>query len=130
MSGRVFVRIAAIVLGANAIGFGIFCLPAIRNLLAGRGIPYVMGFPAYGRGPFEQHGLRTSVPLLMGFLAVCAVEAVSGWMLWVGDRSGAFLALATLPFGAIYWWGFALPLAPIAVGLGTVFLLLGWSSLR
>jgi hypothetical protein len=39
-------------------------MPAIRNLLAGRDIPTVMGFPAYGRGPFELHGIPTTVPLL------------------------------------------------------------------
>ena len=54
------------------------CLQAIANLLSGRDIPYVMGFPAYGRGPFERYGLPTTVPLLVGFLAVCLLECLSG----------------------------------------------------
>lgn len=129
MNGRVMIRIAAVLLWVNAIGFGVFCFPAIRNLLAGRDIPYVMGFPAYGHGPFERHGIRTTVPLLLGFLAVCTLEGVAAWLLWSGSRSGAILALTTVPFGAIYWWGFALPYAPIVVGLSTIFMVLGWKSL-
>lgn len=69
-------RVAAILLWITAVGFGIFCLPAIRNLLAGRDIPYVLGFPAYGRGPFERVGIPTTVPLLTGFLLVCILVSV------------------------------------------------------
>jgi hypothetical protein len=44
-------RVAAVLLWINGAGFGVFTLPAIRNLLTGRGIPIVMGFKAYGGGP-------------------------------------------------------------------------------
>jgi hypothetical protein len=67
-------RVAAVLLWISGIGFGIFCIPAIRNLLTGRDIPYVMGFPAYGRGPFERVSLQTTVPLLTAFLIVCILE--------------------------------------------------------
>jgi hypothetical protein len=39
-------RAAAILHWSTAIGFGVFCFPAIRNLLIGRDIPIVLGFPA------------------------------------------------------------------------------------
>ena len=94
-------RIASILMWMTGVGFGVFCVPAIRNVAAGRDIPIVMGFPAYGHGPFEQHGVPTTVPLLVGFLLVCALECVSGWLLWNGQRSGAILALLLLPAGAI-----------------------------
>jgi hypothetical protein len=123
-------RVAAILLWFNAVGFGIFCVPAILNLLRGRAIPYVMGFPAYGEGPFEQIGLPTTVPLLIGFLLVCILEGVAGWWLWNGYKSGAILALALLPVGAIFWWGFALPIPPILALMRTLLILLNWQSLH
>jgi hypothetical protein len=123
------VKVASILLGITAVGFGVFCLPAIRSLLAGRGIPIVMGFPAYGDGPFERVGIRTTVPLVAGFLAVCILEGVAAWLLWGGHRSGAILALVTVPLGAVYWWGFALPIPPILVGISIVLVLLSWGTL-
>lgn len=123
-------RLAGILLLINGVGFGWFCIPAIRNLLTGRDIPIVMGFPAYGRGPFERVGIQTTVPLLAGFLLVCTLEAVAGLLVWGGSRGGAILALALLPAGAIFWWGFALPFGPVFALLSTIFLLLGWGSLR
>ena len=50
MSAPALLRVAAILHWFIAVGFGVFCVPAIRNLLSGRDIPTVMGFPAYGRG--------------------------------------------------------------------------------
>jgi hypothetical protein len=123
-------RLAAILLLISGVGFGVFCIPAIRNLLIGRDIPMVMGFPAYGRGPFERNGISTTVPLLVGFLIVCILEVVAGMLVWGGSKVGAILALALLPAGAFFWWGFALPFGPIFAFLGTILILLGWQSLR
>jgi hypothetical protein len=111
-SGLIELRAAAILLWLNGIGFGVFCIPAIRNLSMGRDIPIVMGFPAYGRGPFERIGIPTTIPLLAGFLLVCTLEVVAALLLWGGSKVGAILALALLPAGAIFWWGFALPFRP------------------
>jgi hypothetical protein len=123
-------RAAAILSWVGGTGFGVFCLPAIRNLLAGRDIPMVMGFPAYGGGPFERLGFHPSVPLIAAFLVVCILEDVAGWLLWGGNRSGAILALVLLPFGAVFWWGFALPIPPVLAVVRTALLLAGWKSLR
>lgn len=98
MTVNIGLRVAAVLLWLNGVGFGVFTLPAIRNLLLGREIPVVMGFKAYGGGPFERHGLPTTVWLLAAFLLVCVTECVAGWLLWSGHRSGAALALALLPF--------------------------------
>ena len=124
------IRTAAILLWFTAVGFGEFCVPAIRNLATGRDIPFVMGFPAYGRGAFERHGIHSTVALIGGFLLVCMLEGVAGWLLWRGYKSGAILALALLPAGAIYWWGFALPFPPIFAVVRTVLIVLVWRSLK
>jgi hypothetical protein len=47
----------------NRRGFWRVLRPAIQNLLLVRDIPMVMGFPPYGRGPFERVGLPTTVPI-------------------------------------------------------------------
>lgn len=123
-------RISAILFWISAVGFGVFCLPAIRNLLTGRDIPTVMGFPAYGRGPFERIGIPTTVPLLAGFLLVCILEGVAGVLLWLGSKAGAVLGLALLPAGELFWWGFALPFGPLFALVRTILIVLGWRSLR
>ena len=130
MTVPAFLRIAAILHWFIAIGIGVFCIPAIRNLLSGRDIPIVMGFPAYGRGPFERVGLPTTVPLLAAFLLVCILEAVAGYLLWGGYRAGGVLALILLPVAGIFWWGFALPIPPIFAVVWTVLILISWPALR
>jgi hypothetical protein len=123
-------RVAAILLWSIAVGFGIFCLPAIRNLRTGRSLPIVMGFPAYGRGPFERTGIPTTVPLLTAFLLVCILKAAAGSLLWGGRRLGAFLALGLLPIGEIFWWGFALPIPPFFALIWSILILKNWRALR
>jgi hypothetical protein len=126
----VLLHVAAILHWIIAVGFGVFCVPAIRNLLSGRDIPIVMGFPAYGRGPFERVGIPTPVPLLAAFLLVCILETVAGFLLWRSSMAGAVLALVLLPVGGVFWWGFALPIPPIFALVWTILILLSWQALR
>jgi hypothetical protein len=130
MTTLALLRVAAILHWFVAVGFGVFCFPAMRNLLIGRSIPFVMGFPAYGRGPFERIGIPTTIPLLAAFLLVCVLEAVAGSLLWGSYKSGAVLALVLLPVGGVFWWGFALPIPPIFALVWTMLILLGWQTLQ
>jgi hypothetical protein len=130
MINLTLLQAAAILHWITGIGFGVFCLPAIRNLLLGRPLPIVLGFTAYGLGPFERVGIPTTVPLLAAFLLVCILEVVAGFLLWGGYRSGAILSLVLLPAGGIFWWGFALPIPPIFAFFWTIFILLGWQKLQ
>lgn len=130
MTSLDLLRVAAILHWFIAIGLGVFCFPAIQNLMLGRDIPIVMGFPAYGRGPFERVGIPTTIPLLVAFLVVCVLEVVAGYLLWGGYRSGAILALVLLPLGAVFWWGFSLPIPPVFALIWTVLILLGWQALQ
>ena len=123
-------RIAAILLWFNAIGFGLPCLLAIYHLSTGHGVPTILGFPAYGAGPLERLGVPTSIPLVTAFLVVCALEGQAGYLLWGGHRPGAVLALALLPAGAVFWWGFALPIPPLLALIRTILILPNWSSLK
>jgi hypothetical protein len=130
MTIPVFLRVAAILHWIVGAGFGVFCIPAIRNLLLGGDIPIVMGFPAYGKGPFERNGIPTTIPLLAGFFLVCILQVAAGFLLWGSYRSGAVLALVLIPVGAVFWWGFALPIPPVFALFWTILILLNWQVLR
>lgn len=121
-------RIAAVLLWLNGVGFGMFIPAAIQAVGAGRPLPMVLGFKAYGGGPFE--GSPAMVPLLAAFLVVCVLEVVAGLLLWGGSKAGAVLALALIPVGAFFWWGFFLPLAPIGAVIRAILIVAAWSSLR
>ena len=129
MTYQLFFQAAAIFVWVSAVGLGIPCIMAIRNLRAGLGIPFVFGFPAYGGGAFERRGLQTTIPLIAGFLLVALLEAVAGWLLWHGQRLGAITSIALLVPGAVYWWGFDLPYPPIAAVARVVLIVLAWPSL-
>jgi hypothetical protein len=123
------IRAAAVLLWVNGLGFGVCCLPGISNLFLGREIPMILGFPAYGGGPFERHGIPTTVPLLLGFLLVCVLEVVAGWFVWQGSLAGGILALVLIPLGAVFWWGFALPIPPMLAVARTALIVMSWRNL-
>jgi hypothetical protein len=66
------------------LGFGLPCAYGIWHLSTTGEVWKLLGFPAYGRGSFEATGIRTTVPLLVGFLVVCGLEVITGWQLWRG----------------------------------------------
>lgn len=72
--------------------------------------------------------MTTSVPMLVGFIAVCVAECVAGWLMWGYSRSGAILASGLLPFGLIFWIRFSLPFGPILAIGRTALILMSWSS--
>lgn len=129
MNALLPLRVAALLLWFTGIGFGVPCLMAVQSLRAGRGIPRLFGFPAYGEGPFEQHGITTTIPLLFAFFLVCVLEIAAGVPLWSGRKIGALLALGAVPFGAVFWWGFALPFPPLFALARTVLIIASWRSL-
>jgi hypothetical protein len=129
MTVSISLRIASVLVWISALGLGIPCLMAIKNLSAGHGIPFVFGFPAYGGGGFERHGIITTIPLLIGFLIICIAEAYSAWLLWGGDKTGAILALFLVVPGSVYWWGFDLPYPPAAALIRTILIVFSWTSL-
>lgn len=108
-----------------ALGLG-FGLPAIVGTLhfaqAGEVWTFI-GFPTYGGGPFEQLGIETSVPLLIGFVLVCLVEVAVGLMLLRGVPHAATVSYVLLPFELAFWIGFALPFGP-PLGIARTSLLL------
>ena len=105
------------------LGFGLPSVFAILHFARTGKVWTFLGFPTYGGGPFERIGLATSLPLLVGFLAVCVAEVVVGVMLLMGASRAPKLSHALLPFEFFYWVGFALPAGP-PLGLVRTMLLL------
>lgn len=121
--------VAAVLAVISGLGFGLPGLYAIWNMIQGRGIAYVMGYPTYGGGTFEHFAIKTTIPLIVAFVLVCATECVAGWMLWNGDKGGAVLALALLPIELTFWIGFSLPFGPLLAVPRTVLILIAWTAL-
>lgn len=117
-------RAAAILAWISGAGFGVPAVFGLRYFAQHHEVWTFMGFPTYGGGPFERLGIPTSVPLLAGFIAVCAVELLVGVLLWSGRPIGLWIAIGLLPFELIYWIGFALPFGPILGAIRTIPLIL------
>lgn len=128
--GRGWLRAAAACSWFTAVGFGGPCAWSIWTLADTGTVPTLLGYPTYGGGPFEDLGFTTTVPLLAGFLATCLLEAYAGVRLWGGHPDGAALALVALAPGALYWWGFALPVAPVVAVVRTMCVAVGWQARR
>jgi hypothetical protein len=126
------IRLAAVLFWGVAAGFGLSAIPVARYLVVHGELPTVplLGFRAFGGGFFERLGTEPFVWLLVAFFALCVGEALAGWLLWSGARSGGVLGLALLPVGAVFWLGFALPIPPIVAAVRTVLVIVGWNSLR
>jgi hypothetical protein len=94
------------------IGFGVPCAVGIAHFIRTGGVWRFLGFPTYGGGPFEQVGLRTSVPLLAAFLAVCLAETALAGLIWTDHPAATRTSHAILPLEFAFWVGFALPVGP------------------
>lgn len=111
---RPAMRTAAVLSWMLGLGFGLPCVYGIWHLARRGEIATFLGFPTYGRGPFESAGVPTTIPLLTAFLMVCSGELALGWLLWRQRRGGAVLAIVLFPLEMVFWVGFALPFGPVA----------------
>jgi hypothetical protein len=123
------IRAAAVLHVFNGLGFGAFVPFSIARLVRRGEILKVFGLPTYGEGPFQQRGVETTVPLLVGFLLINVLLVVAGILLWNGERTGAILGLVTLVPAAVYWWGFALPFGPLLGIASAVLVIVDWGRL-
>jgi hypothetical protein len=119
---------AAILAWISGLGFGLPAVFGLRYFVQYHEVWTLMGFPTYGGGPFERWGITTSVPLLAGFIAVCATELVVGVLLWSDVSIGLWLAVALLPFELVFWIGFALPYGAILGAVRTVLVIVVLAS--
>lgn len=114
-----------------AAGFGIPAPFVASHLLRERALPSFMGlFPMYGGGLFERFSPEAFSVLLGLFMALSALEAYAGWLLWNAEPLGAWMTLALLPFEIAFWVGLAVPFPPLIAVVRLGLLAAGWSALR
>ncbi|MGB7961590.1 MAG: hypothetical protein WCF12_01335 [Propionicimonas sp.] len=106
-------KAAAVFAAVAGLGFGIPGAFGIKHFAQTGEVWTFLGFPTYGKGPFERVGVATSTPLLGAFLGVCTAEVATAWLLWQRPRAGARVSHALLPAEVLFWTGFALPFGPI-----------------
>jgi hypothetical protein len=117
---RTAAGLVSILLG---LGFGIPGVLGARHLSRTGEVWTLLGFPTYEGGPFTRLGIETSVPLLLGFVVVCAAEVALGVAILVGAPFVGWASTLLLVLEVPFWIGFALPFGPV-LGLARVGLLL------
>lgn len=123
-------RSAAIVLLANAIGFGAGAVWSLLYLGRHGELPMTpFGFRAFS-GPFEGLGTLWFTLLGWAFVAVCTLESLGGVWLWRGQRRGATVGLATTPVAVVLGLGFALPFYLVSIPIRLGLLAAGRRTLR
>ena len=123
-------RAAALCDWVLGLGFGLPAAYGTWYFAAHDHVWTFLGFPTYGRGPLEDVGIETTVPLLVAFVVVCVAEIVVGWMLWQRSRAATSLSLVMLPLELAFWIGFALPFGLVLGIARTVLVVMAWSSSR
>lgn len=123
-------RLAGLSALVNAVGFGAFDVLATWHFAHDHEVWYALGNPTYGYGPFFDHGIVTTVPLLLAYLGACVVLAIGGGLLLARRPVGVLTTLAGIVMCAPFWWGFDLPLAWINAATLLVLLLLAWAAWR
>ncbi|MBN9141145.1 MAG: hypothetical protein J0H23_10000 [Micrococcales bacterium] len=100
------------------LGFGIPAVVGAVHMARYHGIWTLWGFPSYGRGAFEQVlGIRSSVPLIIGFAVVCLALCVTGVLVVIGRRQARRALAVVLVPALVYCLGFTLPSGIVAVAL-------------
>ena len=125
-----YAHVYAVLTWIYAAGFGLTAAPVAVYLLRRGTLPEFFDlFPMYG-GPWSSRmGDRTFAVLLITFLVVTLVAAWAAWLVWNGSKAGAVLSLVLLPIEAIFWIGFALPIAWVVGVARAAVLVLSWKSL-
>jgi hypothetical protein len=126
----VYAHTFAILTWLYAAGFGITAAPVAFYLLRRGTLPEFFGlFTMYG-GPWSSRLSDGVLAMsLIAFLIVTLVACWAAWLVWTGSEAGAVLSLVLFPVEAVFWFGFALPIAWIFGAARAGFLVLAWKSL-
>ena len=112
----------------DAFAWSIGAVPTLYYAFTYETLPTVFGIRLMG-GPFESLGLDALIVLGTVFVVVSAMKFLAAYWLWQSRKDGAVLGLILLGLGAIFWYGFALPLGPLLGVTEFVLLMLVWKTL-
>jgi hypothetical protein len=124
-------RAAAVVTLVYAAGFGLPAIPVAVFVHRHGRLPWLGDlFPMYG-GPWsETWGPKALAASLCGLFGVSLVLAWGSLRLWRGSRSGAVVCLVLIPVEAVFWYGYALPIPPVAGVARVALIAAAWRRLR
>lgn len=124
-------RAYAVLTWVYAAGFGAPAVPVAIYLVRRGSLPWFGDlFPMYGGPWWDAMTINEFVASLGAFVAVNAVVAAGGILLWTGRRAGAWLSLAPLPLEVAFWIGYALPFPPLIALLRVALVVVAWRGLR
>ena len=104
-------RVAAVVTWIYVAGFGVATIPVALYLRRHGHLPSFMGLFDMMAGPWSQRQSSDRFTRsLAAFLAVTALVAYSGGLMWRERKGGRAMNLALMPMEAVFWIGFALPI--------------------
>ncbi len=129
-SRRRYALAAAAVYYFSGISFGLSNIAVMVYVATHERVPIVFGVDLDGGGPFERFGYRWMTALMALFVGVCILEVVAGRWLSQYRRLARPLSALLLPLGAIFWFGFALPLPWLLGIVKAALLAISWPSLR
>jgi hypothetical protein len=113
----------------DAFGWGIGVVPPLYYAFAYRELPTMGGIRLLS-GPFESLGIDALVVAGIIYVVVSALKIMAAYWLWNSRRDGAVLGLILIGLSSIFWYGFALPLAPPLGIAELVLLMLVWRDLE
>ena len=136
-----FIRFAGLYSMICPVGFGAYAVPSVLSVAWGRGIVYLWVYNApysdhvpgtwYGDSPLEQTATRATVLLLLtAFIAACLVQLAGALLLILLRPSGFAVLPAGMLLGAVFWWGFDLPLAWLTTATALPVLAAAWLVYR
>jgi hypothetical protein len=104
-------RAAAVVTWSYVAGFGVATIPVTLYFRQNGRLPSFFGLFDMMAGPWSERQSADRFTASLGaFVAVSAVGAYSGALMWRERRGGRAMNLALLPVEAVFWTGFALPI--------------------
>lgn len=122
------VKVLVIMVVVDALGWGLGILPALQYALVHGSLrTTVFGIRGLS-GPFEALGIGPLVVAGLLFVAVSAMKLLAAYWIWNLKMDGVVLELILLGLSTLFWYGFALPLAPIAGIAQIVLIVLAWRT--
>jgi hypothetical protein len=108
-------------------GFGITTIPVALYFRRNGRLPSFLGLFDMMAGPWSQRQSADRFTASLGaFLAVTALVAYSGWLMWRERRGGRVMNLALIPIETVFWLGFALPIPWLLGAARTVLVVASW----
>ena len=122
------IKVLVIVVVVDALGWGLGILPALQYALVHGSLrTTIFGIRGLS-GPFEALGIGPLVVAGLLFVAVSAMKLLAAYWIWNMKMDDLILELILLGLSMLFWYGFALPLAPIAGIAQIVLIALAWRT--